>query len=210
MNSTLVHQITLSKKRVHWFLMFALTGVVAALLFGAFGFFSVLRMHSKLVHRNLTWYWTGIVFKNDEEIGFTYNPNAQGYEVLVNRIRNPVKMDRFGFRIPLSYPFDTKIQKHGIIGIGCSFMFGDCIPVEETLTYRLGKALGLPSYNLGVGSYSTVDSYLLLKRNMERFKPALVVYGMIDIHYNRSVCPIPPLMARNTFSGLFGNAGRCH
>lgn len=142
--------------------------------------------------KSLTSYWAASIFQNDPEIGYVFKPSAQAVHVMPDGTHNPVRTDRFGFRIPLEASQNTRIEQGGIAGVGCSFMAGHGLTAEETLPYLLGEMIGLRPYNLGVNSYSTVTAYLWLKRHIGVLKPRLIIYGFADFHYDRGVWPIAP------------------
>lgn len=166
--------------------------------------FQAYRLHLDL--NRVKYYWSGRIFQNDEEIGFRLTPNSEGFHIL-DKLRVPFKIDRFGFRIPISQSKETEIKNHGIIGIGCSFMFGHGIAAEETIVYLLGQELDLPAYNLGVGVYSTYASYLWLKRNIEILKPSIVIYGFNNFHISRSLSPVAVIQGSILFQAFIFQKG---
>jgi len=161
-------------------------------------------------HRELSgqhYFFLGNVHMADPEIGFTLRPRSQGLQVLDPTWKTPVKVDRLGFRIPLSASAETVTAPGGIMGIGCSYMFGHGLPAEEAVPYLLGEALHLPAYNLGVCGYAWPSSYLLLRRHLPQVKPSLVVYLFANFHIERSFSPSPP-SARLAYAYLTTESGR--
>ncbi|HJQ83710.1 MAG TPA: hypothetical protein VKA21_06535 [Candidatus Binatia bacterium] len=147
------------------------------------------------LHRQLSaqrYFFLGPVHAADPEIGYVLRPRSEGVQVLDPRWQTPVKVDRLGFRIPVSASSETPLQPGGVMGIGCSFTFGHGIPAEGTVPFLLGEALHLPAYNLGVCGYATPAAYLSLKRHLPVVKPSVVVYTFANFHIERSFMPSAP------------------
>ena len=138
-------------------------------------------------------FWLGDLHVEDDEIGFRMRPRRQGMAVLNHGVeapwrRIPVRTDQFGFRVPLALD-STVVQPGGIAAVGCSCTFGHGVAAESSYVQLAGELLGLPAYNLGVCSYSSVTSLLLLRRNIARLRPGIVVYGYGNFHVERSLAP---------------------
>jgi hypothetical protein len=110
-----------------------------------------------------------------------------------------VRTHALGYRIA-RIDSDTAVRQHGILGVGCSFTFGDGVEAEQTFTYRLGELLGLPSYNYGVCSFSYVSAILQLEK-LERngtllsLSPSQIVLGAGSWLEGRSQSPFFPTAA---------------
>jgi len=146
-------------------------------------------------HRQLSaqhYFFLGAVHVADAEIGYTLRPRSEGIQVLDPNWKTPVKVDRLGFRIPVAASSETVVRPGGIVGIGCSLMFGHGLPAEATVPYLVGDALHVPAYNLGVCGYAWPGSYLLLERSLPVLKPSVVIYEFANFHIERSFAPSAP------------------
>ena len=88
-----------------------------------------------------------------------------------------------------SRSIDGNADKNEIIFIGGSFTQGWGVNDDETFSYLVQKKIRTHRVkNFGQGGYSSVQSYLLLKRLFEnKIKPKLVIYSFIDHHEYRNV-----------------------
>jgi hypothetical protein len=72
--------------------------------------------------------------------------------------------------------------------IGCSFTWGLGVINEDTYAAQTGRLLGVSTVNLGMGGYSSIQSLLRLRRNLDS-KPRVVIYGFLGTHLERNVSP---------------------
>ena len=80
-------------------------------------------------------------------------------------------------------------ENKSIIVIGGSFSQGSGVPDEESYAFKLRKFLpNFNIYNFGQPGYSTIQSLLLLKKEIKKInKPKIVIYGFIDHHIQRNI-----------------------
>jgi hypothetical protein len=107
-----------------------------------------------------------------------------------------VRTDQFGSRIPLGARPDA-IEPHGVLAAGCSFTYGYELEAEQSFPYAIGQALGIPSYNFGVCSYSYATTVLLLKTldrdgTLAKLTPQFLVLGAGAWLEDRSRSPFYP------------------
>jgi hypothetical protein len=132
----------------------------------------------------------------DPELGFR---PARDFSGTMNNGSFHVRTDRFGSRIPVGARRDV-IAPHGVLALGCSFTYGYELEAEQSFPYAIGQALGLPSYNFGVCSYSYATAVLLLK-TLERdgtlatLAPRFLVLGAGAWLEDRSRSPFYPTEA---------------
>ncbi len=79
-------------------------------------------------------------------------------------------------------------QGVSILAAGCSVTFGQRVMHEESFPGRIGKSLGVTTYNLGISGFSTLSSMLHAKEFFS-LKPRVVIYGLIDDHFHRNLLP---------------------
>lgn len=84
--------------------------------------------------------------------------------------------NEWGYRTSL----EMKENRDSILCLGCSFTYGQCVTVEESWPYVLGKKLNRPSYNLGRpggsmdSTYRILNSWLPILKSKDVF--ILIVY----------------------------------
>ena len=151
-------------------------------------------------------------FGNDS--GYTYNKMAS-YQYRENQywditnfpekyINKPgyyyvdfiIKLNKFPYRITVNEEFND-FTPGGILGMGCSFLFGEEINQEDTLLYKTSTMLGVPSYNFAVGSYSLCSMILRLKDleqngTFKLLKPKVILVGIGNWQFGRSINPFIP------------------
>ena len=182
-------------------LVFGLGGVVCASAWGVPYWKHLLAMRDR---------WDSQLYKHDDEIGYVPAPNRHTKITFPGVGTSLIATDQFGFRIPTTVSPVTSIKPNGILGAGCSFMFGLGVSAEETIPLLMGRSLGLPSYNLGVPGFSPVTSYLWLKRHIAVLKPAIVVYEFSNFHFDRARSFVPPSPERSpvVFQAFFAKIGK--
>lgn len=126
----------------------------------------------------------------DPETGFVPAPGSAVTRAdLASGLRYRIYTDRRGARV--DGPGEETPPRVAILTVGGSFAHGHGIDNEETFTSRLGRVFGVPVANLAFASFGTVQSVLLLERNLD-LEPAVVVYGFIADHLRRNLSPCAP------------------
>ena len=79
--------------------------------------------------------------------------------------------------------------KNEILLVGGSFTQGWGVNDKETFSFKLQENYkNYKIYNFGQAGYGTIQSYLLLKEELENFKsPKLIIYGIIQHHEYRNI-----------------------
>ncbi len=127
---------------------------------------------------------------SDPEIGFVARKNSSTYRVrLDQQIEYHLYTDSRGAR--MNKPGEVTPENVQIVTIGGSFSWGHGIENEETFTQRIREYLHVPVANFAYGSYGTLQSLQLLKRNVD-IKPRVIIYGFIKDHIRRNLWPCAP------------------
>jgi hypothetical protein len=166
--------------------------VIAVMLFVAVGILWVpeMRAVAALTGRGG---WPAGAHVPDLELGFRPARNFSG--TMINGSFH-VRTDQFGSRVPLGARPDA-IDPHGVLAAGCSFTYGYELEAEQSFPYAIGQALGIPSYNFGVCSYSYATTVLLLKTldrdgTLAKLTPQFLVLGAGAWLEDRSRSPFYP------------------
>lgn len=126
----------------------------------------------------------------DETIGYVPRPSsAVSRSHLDTGVRFRMYTDHRGARVDA--PGQETPPHVKIVTVGGSYSYGHGVENEETFTSRLGRALGVPVANLAFPSFGTVQSAVLLKRNLD-LEPEIVIYGFIADHLRRNLSPCAP------------------
>jgi hypothetical protein len=146
---------------------------------------------------------------HDSELGWTNGPNRQSrdynrqgveqYLARTGRVpRRRVPADDLiylssaeGLRSPRAgMAFAAAPTTHRIAAVGDSFTFGLEVPFEATWTHQLELALGsqFQVLNFGVDGYGVDQAYLRYRRDVAAWKPEIVILGMIDDDFRRTMC----------------------
>lgn len=126
----------------------------------------------------------------DDEMGFVPRPNAASeIHNVETDYRFHVYTDARSARV--NRPGEQTGATVDVMTLGCSFTWGAGIENEQTYAQRLGAALHAPVANFAMGSFGSVQSFLMLLRNAD-LKPKVVVYGFIPDHLRRNVAPCAP------------------
>ncbi len=119
------------------------------------------------------------------------------------------------FSVDLQYNLDTKpmlyrgetdylfksdsflASKNKVLFIGDSFTFGDGLPYEDTFPIQIQKLLDkekrkITSINAGLGGQNFVDHYVILKDQLKRYTPDLVVLTLNSNDHNFSPWNLSP------------------
>jgi hypothetical protein len=130
----------------------------------------------------------------DAEIGFVPRPNSRTRRTDVGAdgrliLSYHLLTDRRGARV--TSPGEGSPAHVDVVTIGCSFTWGHGFENEDTFAAKVAQALGVTGSNFAMGSYGTVQSLQMLRRNLD-LAPKLVVYGFIADHLKRNVTPCAP------------------
>jgi hypothetical protein len=78
-----------------------------------------------------------------------------------------------------------------IMTIGCSYTWGHGVENDSTYASKLEEKTGLRVANFGMGGYGTVQSLLMLHRNLNT-QPRIIIYGFLNVHITRNLSPCAP------------------
>ena len=127
------------------------------------------------------------IFKNDDKLGWDTMPGNYSLKIFNNKYVN-YKILNDGSRFS-GDDFKINSKKNKIIFVGGSFTLGQAINDEETLTFQLQK--NIKNYqvkNFGVSGYGSYQSYLKLKKILDKFENIdYVIYPFIDHHEIRNI-----------------------
>jgi hypothetical protein len=128
--------------------------------------------------------------ERDEEIGFVPSRNGvteiryvgsdQGFHVFTDDRR--ARVDAAGVQTPAHVD---------VMALGCSFTWGAGVESADTWVQQLGRTLGVPVANFGMGSYGSVQAFQMLVRNAD-LRPKVVVYAFMPEHLWRNLSPCAP------------------
>ncbi len=144
----------------------------------------------------------------DNSLGWTNGPNRQSrdynrkdvdeYLVRIGRPRPPGANDDAiylssaeGLRSPRAgMSFAAVTGRRRIAAVGDSFTFGLEVHYDETWTHQLERALGekFQVLNFGVDGYGVDQTYLRYRRDVHAWNPELVVFGLIEDDFRRTMC----------------------
>jgi hypothetical protein len=130
----------------------------------------------------------------DPEIGFVPRPSGRTKRTDYSTPDRPsfsynLYTDARGARI--TAPGQRSPARIDIMTIGCSFTWGHGVENQDTFAAKVAQRLNVPGSNFAMGSYGTVQSLLMLRRNRD-LSPKLVVYGFITDHLRRNIAPCTP------------------
>lgn len=132
----------------------------------------------------------GWMIAPDETIGYVPRPGSAVLRLhLDTGVRFRIYTDHRGARVDA--PGQETRPHVNIVTVGGSYSHGHGVENEETFTSRLGRALGVPVANLAFPSFGTVQSAVLLERNLD-LEPEIVIYGFIADHLRRNLSPCAP------------------
>ena len=138
----------------------------------------------------LSYEYCGSYAQIDDRLGWRLAANQTSCVGLQNRLKGEVY---FSSKV---YTNSAQLRStatkgepipNAIATIGDSWVFGYGVDLEEAWPHKLSKQLDHPVNNLGVPSYSSAQTYLLLERDLAHLNSGVV------IHYNnrmwkRSIC----------------------
>ena len=174
-----------SRTRTFWALTVLLPVVVGALAIGGYFLWAgsqLLRLPERVVGD-----W---LMERDDEIGFV-PPRNGATEIQRFDTGRRVHFFTDARRARVGAPGDQTPAHVDVMAVGCSFTWGANVENEDTWPQQLGRMLGTPVANFGMGSYGSVQSFQMLVRNAD-LKPKVVVYGFIQDHLRRNLSPCAP------------------
>lgn len=121
----------------------------------------------------------------DPEMGFVPRPSSRTKTNFAAFSFNTYTDDRSA---RVTIPGQSSPARIDIATIGCSFTWGHGLENQDTYAAKVASGLNLAGSNFAMGSYSTVQSLQILRRNRD-LSPKLVVYGFITDHLRRNVVP---------------------
>ena len=124
-------------------------------------------------------------FSPDPILGFY--PGRSRLVVLQGEMTYMATMNSAGLR-DYEYPLNKPVNTYRIVMLGDSYTYGCCVPIQDTYPQLLEDRLneyGLRHHlktrfeviNAGVGGYSTLHSFLILKTIALEYQPDLVIYN---------------------------------
>jgi hypothetical protein len=175
-------------------LALAIFGIMAGLGLGTAAYVKSLNLHSEAIAPNVqmqlpAWIEGDYPLRDDEEIGFVAREDASTLRHDRNGLNFYLFTDGRGARKNLPTP--ERPEHCDIITIGCSFSWGHGLENQYTYSSLIEKQTSLRVENFAMGSYGTVQSLLMLRRNKDLL-PRYVIYGWIDEHLNRNVSLCAP------------------
>jgi hypothetical protein len=156
-----------------WLPPLALSVAVAALVYLGFAAERAARVYAALVDPVRA--FRGNVHRPDPVLGFAPVPGAVGADVFRGVPEVPVRYDRDGFRVPLHATEPEQRPRPLVMALGCSFTFGQGVAAERTFAYLVGQELGGSTINAGVCGYGLGQMLLVARRDLERFRPDVVL-----------------------------------
>jgi hypothetical protein len=110
----------------------------------------------------------------------------------VDTVKAPIYLSSSeGIRSPAAgISLAGRTAKHRIALFGDSFTFGLEVRYEQTWGAQLEHALGsdYQVLNFGVDGYGVDQAYLRYRRDARQWQPDIVILGMIDDDFRRSMC----------------------
>jgi hypothetical protein len=119
--------------------------------------------------------WEGRVWQSDKILGFRSVPNATGFETFPLGEDVPIRFDKNGFRVPVSYDSTTEMKRPLFLFLGCSFTFGAVCLAEESFPYLVSEETKGYSINAGLCGGGLTQMLLLSKDLIPLYKPDFVV-----------------------------------
>ncbi len=144
-------------------------------------------------------------FQPDAEIGYRLKPSFDG---VYPRAR--VRTDANGHRVPTTQEVESTGR---YLFVGDSVTFGFSVRADEAFPYLFGAMLGDPLAvsNAGVPGYNLEQVLTILREDLERTTPELVVYGLVvnDVGSAAGMMryeDIDPHAARSQSGGLLSSS----
>ncbi|MDD5528936.1 MAG: hypothetical protein PHX21_02780 [bacterium] len=119
--------------------------------------------------------WEGKIWQSDEILGFKSVPNATGLETFSLGGDIPIRFDKNGFRVPVSYDSTAEMKRPLLLFLGCSFTFGAVCLAEESFPYLVSESTKGYSINTGLCGGGLTQMLLLSKDLIPLYKPDFVI-----------------------------------
>jgi hypothetical protein len=130
---------------------------------------------------------SGSWIARDPQLGYVPRPNNQvEFYHPDSDTRYQAFTDRLGARV--SARGEQSPLQADLLFVGCSFTWGLGVKNEDTYAVQVGRMLGVPSVNLAMGGYGSIQSLLRLRANVG-LQPKVVVYGFLETHLERNLSP---------------------
>jgi hypothetical protein len=172
---------------------------VIVLILAVFNTIITIQIHKQLVRVvSKPGRWPVGAYVYDKTIGFDF---ASGISGKIDDGSFYVKSHQLGYRIGESEDA-ISYRPGGILSLGCSFTYGDEVNSEQTFTRLAADALGLPSYNYGICSFSYIHALLKAQKLkdegvLDKLQPGYVILGCWSGLPDRSRSPFPPLASKS-------------
>lgn len=119
----------------------------------------------------------------DDLMGWTTGPNKRSSNGLYYSSWEGIRASHEG----VSYPKVT--ERTRIALVGDSFTFADDVAYEDSWGYQLEKALGsgYEVLNFGVSGYGIDQAFLRYQKDVRRWNPTVVIFGLISNDVERTM-----------------------
>jgi hypothetical protein len=182
----------MGRRRKRIFLAITPILTVAVCLAMLFGFFAYRAYMNPLMKSDVRLEGDFLI-EEDGELGFVTVRN--GYSIrshLDSDLRYHLITDHRGARVN-SADHQTP-DAVDVMVIGGSYAWGHGVENEYTFAERLRRKLNVSVANFAMGSYGTLQSLQILRRNMD-LRPKVVIYAIIEDHIRRNLSPCAPSYA---------------
>lgn len=174
------------KRSIFCGIMFTFTLVAVLGVFEAAAAMKLI--HWKLIIERISGDGTNYMwsYKLDPELGFRRQPNdhwagrppsdIEASSLMPATLREPISFtyDHWGYRN------SPELDKADIALIGDSYVEGWYVSDNQTASSRLQIYLGRPVANLGVAGYGTLQEFIVLKKDVPKFDPKVVVWFFFE------------------------------
>jgi len=146
-----------------------------------------------LHHRNVLDQTSDYVHVYDELMGWTNAPNRQIADGMYSTSSEGIRAPYAGMS------FAELPGKPRIALVGDSFTFAHEVTYQDSWGHLLEKALGseFQVLNFGVGGYGVDQAYLRYEKDVRKWEPTIVIFGLISHDLNRSMTVYPFLSFSN-------------
>jgi hypothetical protein len=171
----------MGKRRLHALALG--TGLAALVFAGAYLASSKLRHEVGSIGRAIADRDRIGIWRTDAVLGFRHVPGAAGTHDVPEAFRVTYHIDDRGNRVT---PDPARAEREVLV-LGCSWTFGHGVEDEQAWPYLLGLAWSEAKvHNGGAMAYGTAHAWLLLREELERAPPALVIYAFSHHHQRRN------------------------
>ena len=117
----------------------------------------------------------GKIFRYDPELGTAPVPDSVGKMLYPDGSENPIRFDRYGFRVPLDAPERIVLTRPLILMLGCSYSFGHGVPAEKTYCYLVGEKTQSQCLNSAYPAFGLSQMLVLAEKLIPQYQPDLVL-----------------------------------